>query len=163
MSSRKFVKEKFGLEKIISGGQTGVDRFALDAAMEAGISVGGWCPLGRRSEDGTIPEKYPLIETDSKNYPVRTFMNVRDSDATLIFSAGEPSGGTAMTVEFAVRENKPFLIIDSTFYEPEGASEHLHAWLIKIKPCVLNVAGPRLSQAPDVAAFAKIVIKSLLR
>lgn len=89
--------------KIISGGQTGVDRAALDAALQLGIPCGGWCPKGRKAKDGPIPDRYPLKETESGSYPVRTEMNVRDSDGTLILTWGRPTGGTALTVRLARR------------------------------------------------------------
>ncbi|MCD6446738.1 MAG: putative molybdenum carrier protein, partial [Candidatus Marinimicrobia bacterium] len=85
------------MTKIISGGQTGADRAGLDAAMELNIPVGGWCPKGRKSEDGPIDNKYPLQETTSGDYRVRTERNVKESDGTLIFTLGKPTGGTALT------------------------------------------------------------------
>jgi predicted Rossmann fold nucleotide-binding protein DprA/Smf involved in DNA uptake len=100
------------VEKIISGGQTGVDRAALDVAMELGIPCGGWCPQGRRAEDGRIPERYPLQEASSKEYPVRTRLNVEDSDGTLVLTASSPTGGTALTLKLARQLHKPFLLID---------------------------------------------------
>ena len=87
------------LRKIISGGQSGVDRAALDAALAAGLELGGWCPKGRRAEDGPIADRYPLNETDCESYATRTRWNVRDSDATLILCDAEPAGGTALTIE----------------------------------------------------------------
>src|SRR6266851_4977853 len=96
--------------KIISGGQTGVDRAALDVALELGIPCGGWCPKGRRAEDGRIPKRYPLVETPTPAYPVRTEWNVRDSDGTLVLARGQASGGTALTIEFATDYGKPCLV-----------------------------------------------------
>ena len=89
------------LSRIISGGQTGVDRAALDAALEYNFPCGGWCPKGRLAEDGIISQKYPLKETESSEYEVRTKLNVRGSDGTLILTWGKPTGGTTLTVEFA--------------------------------------------------------------
>src|SRR3954447_15936349 len=100
------------LTRIISGGQTGVDRAALDVALEYGLDCGGWCPLGRRAEDGPIPERYPLEETPWDGYPQRTEGNVRDSDGPLILTRGEPDRGTALTAEIARRKNKPCLVVD---------------------------------------------------
>src|SRR5437870_6380616 len=94
------------LTKIISGGQTGVDRAALDVALELGLPCGGWCPKGRRAEDGPIPARYPLAETPWSGYPQRTLWNVRDSDGTLILVDGEPDRGTQLTIELAKRKKK---------------------------------------------------------
>ena len=93
--------------KIISGGQTGVDRAALDAALETGIECGGFCPKGRRSEDGIIPEKYPLTETKTDQYPERTELNVKKSDATLVLIDGEADRGTALTISLCKLHHKP--------------------------------------------------------
>jgi len=99
------------IKKIVSGAQTGVDRAGLDAAMKLGVATGGWCPAGRLAEDGTIPEKYALTETESADYKVRTEWNVRDSDATLILNLGPLEGGTALTTELAKQHKKPCLIV----------------------------------------------------
>ena len=90
-------RPSFLVEKIVSGGQTGVDRAALDVALELGIPCGGWCPRGRRAEDGALSARYPLMETPSDDYVQRTTWNIRDSDGTLILTRGEPTGGTAQT------------------------------------------------------------------
>src|SRR5437660_8666127 len=97
--------------KLISGGQTGVDRAALDVALELGLPCGGWCPRGRKAEDGVIPDRYPLAETPSPSYRQRTRWNVRDSDGTLILVRGRPTGGTALTLASARRLGKPVLVV----------------------------------------------------
>lgn len=140
--------------KIISGGQTGVDRAALDFALESGLPCGGWCPKGRIAEDGTISEKYPLKETPLKDYNQRTEWNVRDSDGTLILSFGKPSGGTLLTIELAKALKKPLLILDLKT-ATEIASFKL--WLQKNNIAILNIAGPRESLAPgDIYRLAKM-------
>src|SRR5947209_13063019 len=96
--------------KIVSGGQTGVDRAALDVALELGLPCGGWCPRGRRAEDGPLPARYPLTETSWEGYPQRTRWNVRDSDGTLILTRGQPDRGTALTIKLAQRLGKPYRI-----------------------------------------------------
>jgi len=101
------IEEQGLIERILSGGQTGVDRAALDVALELGIPCGGWCPAGRRAEDGRIPAIYPVQETESRNYAVRTRRNVRDTDGTLVLVNGPVSGGTRLTVKCADDENKP--------------------------------------------------------
>jgi hypothetical protein len=100
------MREQPKLQKIISGGQTGVDRAALDAGMELGIPIGGYCPKGRRSEDGKVPDKYPLIATGSSNYGIRTEKNVLESDGTLMLNVGQVSSGTAYTIKLAKRHKK---------------------------------------------------------
>jgi Circularly permutated YpsA SLOG family len=100
------------LLKIVSGGQTGVDRGALDAALHLGVECGGWCPAGRLAEDGVIPERYPVTELKGGGYAERTARNVADADGTLIFSNGEPIGGTRETVERCVEMQKPYLVVD---------------------------------------------------
>lgn len=131
--------------KVVSGGQTGVDRAALDAAMEMGIQTGGWCPAGRRAEDGRIPARYNLEETPSSEYSQRTTWNVRDSDATLLLSPQPLHGGTLLTREVAERLMRPLMNID--LFKDNNHLEIL-SWLDDVKPQVLNVAGPRLSTVP---------------
>jgi predicted Rossmann-fold nucleotide-binding protein len=135
------------VRRIVSGGQTGVDRAALNAAMELGIPCGGWCPRGRRAEDGAIPRKYPLQETESRNYHKRTKLNVRDSDATLILNRGELEGGTAYTVRLAEKMGKPYLIVA---LDGPRDSEPVVAWLDEKGIQVLNVAGPKESKRPGI-------------
>jgi hypothetical protein len=146
------------VEKIISGGQTGVDRAALDVALAMGIDCGGWCPKGRRAEDGPIPSRYPLAETASPSYSQRTKRNVRDSDATLILSRGQPRGGTLLTKRTAVELGKPCLSID--LGAPEALAE-VREWLARHAVRVLNVAGPRESQSPSITLEATRLLHEL--
>lgn len=131
---------------VVSGGQTGVDRAALDAAMAIGVEHGGWCPLGRLAEDGTVPSRYELRETDSADYPVRTEQNVIDSDATLILSSAPLTGGTLLTRRICTRLGKPHLVLRIDRDDPAVAQ----SWLAKQRPARLNVAGPRESTLPGI-------------
>jgi len=135
------------IEKIVSGGQTGIDRAALDVAIEHEISCGGWCPRSRKAEDGTIPIKYPLEETPNEEYVVRTKWNVRDSDGTLILTVGKPTGGTALTVAFAKEYARPLLVID---LDQQHDPQQVANWLLENQISVLNVAGPRESNIPGI-------------
>lgn len=147
------------VRKIVSGGQTGIDRAGLDAALEAGISCGGWCPKGRRSEDGTIPDYYPLTETTAKNYQKRTEMNVVDSDATLILCEGKPTGGTMLTIKFAQKHDKPYLVVDLL----AGADvTSVKNWLVSNVVQVLNVAGPRESKHHGIHQRGKDFLMDVL-
>jgi hypothetical protein len=146
------------IEKIISGGQTGVDRAALDVALAMGIDCGGWCPKGRRAEDGPIASRYPLAETASPAYSQRTKRNVRDSDATLILSRGQPRGGTLLTQRTAVELGKPCLSID--LGAPAALAE-IREWLDRHAVGVLNVAGPRESQSPGITLEATRLLHEL--
>jgi len=135
------------LEKVVSGGQTGVDRAALDAARELGIPFGGWCPKGRLAEDGTVPDCYALKETPTAEYAQRTEWNVRDSDATLVLTHGRPSEGTAFTIEVARRLGKPCLVLNlSNRPNPLIARQ----WLTEQSIRILNIAGPRESKCPGI-------------
>lgn len=146
-----FSPDEFPLQKIVSGGQTGVDRAALDAAIILELEHGGWCPRGRRAEDGRIAACYQLQETDAFDYAVRTEKNVVDSDATLILCRGNPTGGTRLTIRYARRHNRPLLVIDlNDDAKAAGAIEDLVRWIRDHRIRVLNVAGPRESSSPGI-------------
>lgn len=147
------------VQKIVSGGQTGVDRAALDVAKELGCEIGGWCPKGRLAEDGRIPDDYPLCETETADYAERTELNVRDSDGTLILTIGPPTGGTAYTITCAQRLRKPYCIIDLS---QETAPDRTQRWLEEQRITVLNIAGPRLSQSAEGYALTHQFLLTLL-
>src|SRR5437588_205155 len=107
------------IARLVSGGQTGVDRAALDAALEMGVPCGGWCPKGRKAEDGRIDDRYPLVETPSPGYSQRTRWNIRDADATLILSWEELTGGTLLTVNECRKAGKPHTVIDLARWSEE--------------------------------------------
>ena len=135
---------------ILSGGQTGADRAALDVALELGLGCGGWCPRGRRAEDGAIPDRYPLRETPTAAYPQRTEWNVRDADATLILHAGRADRGTALTERLARALGKPVRTLD---VRTANAAD-LTAWIERERVATLNVAGPRESGSLGIQAAA---------
>ena len=152
------------VRRIISGGQTGVDRGGLDAAIALGLQHGGWCPLGRRAEDGRIPDYYRLDPTESADYAVRTERNVIDSDGTLILCRGALSGGTMLTRDFAARQDKPFHVVDLFEFDDETVESAVAAvarWIVDHQIRVLNVAGPRESQNRGVALAAKTFLLRL--
>jgi hypothetical protein len=137
--------------KIVSGGQTGADRGGLDWAIDHRVEHGGYCPNNRRAEDGKIPVKYRLIQTGSRNYLVRTEKNVQYSDATVIFKRQDiDSVGSVWTITFCKNHNKPFLVIGEITGEYHLDAGKLAAWLEKIKPKTLNVAGHRESSCPGI-------------
>ncbi len=147
------------LQKIISGGQTGVDRAALDAALQLNFPCGGWCPKGRIAEDGPTSPLYSLEETPSDKYAERTEWNVRDSDGTLILTQGELTEGTALTLDYAKKHHKPFFIVD---FLKETSLKTTLDWIAANKIQTLNVAGPRASKKPDIYPLALEFIRSLL-
>ena len=156
--------ESSGALRIVSGGQTGTDRAALDVGLEVGLEIGGWVPLGRLAEDGTIPVRYPgLREAASPDPVVRTELNVRDSDATVILSHGTLTGGSALTLEFARSLERPVLHLDLAAQELVAAASRLREWLALEKPRVLNVAGPRASKDPHIFDETKQVLLDALR
>jgi hypothetical protein len=147
-------------EKIVSGGQTGVDRAALDVALELGLPCGGWCPKGRRAEDGVIPDSYPLEEASSPDYRVRTGLNVQDSDGTLILTWGRLVGGTLLTLKLARRLHKPYFVVDLVH---GGEATSVQEWGRAKKVRILNVAGPREGEAPGIHARASSFLREVLR
>ncbi|WP_412067770.1 YpsA SLOG family protein [Rubrivirga sp. IMCC43871] len=130
---------------IVSGGQSGVDRAALDAALASGFEVAGWCPAGRWAEDGPIDARYPLRETATADPAERTRRNVAESDALLVLAPAAVAGGTALAVAEAQRLGRPVFVAD-----PSGDPGEALAWLARERPSRLNIAGPRESEAPGV-------------
>jgi hypothetical protein len=149
--------------KIISGGQTGVDRGALDAAMEVGIECGGTCPAGRKAEDGIIPAIYPLTELTSNIYSDRTRQNVIDSDATLIIHFGQLEGGTAFTRQCCIAEDKSHLVIDASRDEQTVLAQQIMDFIRQNKVQVLNVAGPRASKVPVAQEQTRLLLMKVLK
>jgi hypothetical protein len=149
--------------RIISGGQTGADRAALDAAIEAGVTCGGWCPAGRMAEDGIIPERYPLTPLpDGGGYDQRTRRNVLDSDATVIVSFGPPTGGSETTRVAALAAERPLLVIDAATTSAEAAAEQIAEFAQAHHVGVLNVAGPRASEQSDIGPYVHRAIAAAL-
>jgi hypothetical protein len=134
--------------KIISGGQTGVDRAALDAALKHGIDCGGWCPAGRLDEFGLIPAHYPLKELEKAGFAERTLRNVQDSDGTVIIYFGELRGGSEQTVRFCRDENRPHELINGAEVSAPRAAEMISDFVRDQKIATLNIAGPRQSEWP---------------
>jgi hypothetical protein len=149
--------------RIVSGGQTGVDRAALDVALELGTDCGGWVPAGRGAEDGRIPHRYPnLREADAAEPAVRTRLNVRDSDATLLVTRGVPAGGSALTRELAGEIGRPLLHVDLARLSRSDAAAAVRSWLDHTRPGTLNVAGPRESEAPGIYGAARALLSEAL-
>lgn len=155
------------IKLIVSGGQTGVDRAALDVAIDLKIPHGGWCPQGRKAEDGIIPSTYQLIEAPAPDaqetdpnaiYNIRTELNVRDSDGTLIILKDEPIGGTLFTIEMVKKYKKLYFI----FYINKSKIEDVANWIMQNKISKLNVAGPRASQTEGIYSYAYDILKTLL-
>jgi hypothetical protein len=151
------------LSRIVSGGQTGVDRGALDAALACGFPCGGWCPHGRLAEDGSIPEHYPLSELAGAGYEQRTRQNVIDSDGTAILTSGALEGGTRGTLERCIRYGKPHLLIDASTRTPDCSAREIAAFVERERISTLNVAGPRASKWPGARDYAQEVVSRLLQ
>jgi Circularly permutated YpsA SLOG family len=155
------------LRKIVSGGQTGVDRAALDAALASQFPCGGWCPADRSAEDGIIPATYPVTPLPDGGLRKRTRQNVTDSDGTLIvcdprLTAGELTGGTQLTWRVAKEHGRPLLVIDASKFPVASAAEAIIAWINTSGIGVLNVAGPRESGWPEAYAYTRGVIEMVL-
>jgi hypothetical protein len=150
------------LKKIISGGQTGADRAALDTAIKFNIDHGGWVPAGRKAEDGTVPAYYELTEMDSVSYPERTEQNVIESDGTLIVSHGILTGGSLLTKKIASKRNKPWCHIDLMEMDEFEGAVILHEFVSDSEIEVLNVAGPRASHDPFIYRSVKSIIETFI-
>jgi len=135
--------------KIISGGQTGVDRAALDVALKRGIECGGWCPAGRLDEVGRIPDRYPVQELEAGGFTERTLQNVKDSDGTVVIYPYKVAGGTEQTVRFCVELKRPHELIDASEISAEDAANVITDFVRKHEIRILNVAGPRQSEWPE--------------
>lgn len=153
---------KLLLKKIVSGGQTGADRAALDAAIKHGCTSGGWLPRGRRAEDGPLPERYGLQELSSSDYRQRTRQNVIDSDGTVIVSHGELHGGSLLTRVEAEKAGRPYLHLDLERIGDDAAVAQLKCWLCDHAIEILNVAGPRASGDPVIYRKVYRLVSSLL-
>ena len=147
------------IKKIISGGQTGVDRAALDIALEEGIDCGGSCPAGRFADDGPIPDKYPLQETSDKDHYVRTENNVRDSDGSLLIYRGRLHGGTAYAVEMAKQLGRPVMAVNM---EKPPAVSDVVAWIEKNRLQVLHIGGQRENSSPGIYSQAGDFIRTII-
>lgn len=162
-SERSLPIEKMRRMKIVSGAQTGVDRAALDAALESGVEAGGWCPENRMAEDGVIPDRYPVKVLPGAGYPERTKQNVLDSDGTMIIYFGRPTGGTQQTILRCSEAGKPCLLIDGEGLSAERAAAEAREFVDRYRISVLNAAGPRASSEPRAYPYAKRVFTSFLR
>jgi hypothetical protein len=148
------------LEKIVSGGQTGADRAALDAALDAGFPCGGWCPGDRSAEDGVIPAKYPVTPLPQGGYDERTRQNVRDSDGTVILAFGPPAGGSETTRLAALELSKPLRVLDAS--TEKSASEKIAQFVRTHEIHILNVAGPRSSEQPEIGAYVYAAVRDAI-
>lgn len=150
------------VRKIVSGGQTGADRAALDFAMNIGIEIGGYIPKGRLAEDGILPQKYAnLTETKTTDPSERTRLNVMHSDGTIIFSQGELIGGSLLTQQIAIEVSKPFVHIDLSIWSEDQASEIAAVWIKKNKLGILNIAGSRASEDPLIYSKVQHILRRL--
>ncbi|MCH7225038.1 putative molybdenum carrier protein [Haloferula sp. A504] len=151
------------IKRIVSGGQTGADRAGLDAAIAAGVPHGGWCPRGRKAEDGPIPERYNLTETKSASCLTRTELNARDSDGTVILTMGALSGGSKWTAEFADKHGRPWLHLRLDGMTDEGAQAAVRAFVEENGIRALNVAGSRGSKEPELNGRVRSILVAVLR
>ena len=148
--------------KFRTGGQTGVDRAVLDFCLKNQEEVCGWCPAGRKAEDGTIPTHYPLDELEGAGYGERTEANVRDSEGTLILHLGNISGGTQLTEECCRKLEKPFLSLNLISEDKEAQVEEILEFMESEKIRELNVAGPRASEESEVYGKTRIFLQLFL-
>jgi predicted Rossmann fold nucleotide-binding protein DprA/Smf involved in DNA uptake len=149
--------------KIISGGQTGVDRAALDVAMAQGIPCGGWCPAGRLDEYGRIPDRYPVTELPDGDFAARSRQNVLDADATVIFHSGELRGGTEFTRQCCIEQKRPYLLVDASKTSSQTAAKLLVDFVEAQAVESLNVAGPRETEWQEGHEYAVAVLQPWLQ
>jgi hypothetical protein len=149
--------------KIISGGQTGVDRAALDVALKRGIDCGGWCPGGRLDEFGRIPDRYPVKELEHGSFAERTLQNVRNSDGSLIIYLEQLRGGTQFTLQCCRELKRPHKLIGAEKKSAEEAAKSIVDFVCERKIDILNVAGPRQSEWPGGYDYAFRVLEIFLR
>jgi hypothetical protein len=149
--------------KLISGGQTGVDRAALDVAFKNGIECGGWCPAGRLDEFGRIPDRYPVQALKVGGFTERTLQNVKDSNGTVIIYPGKLSGGTEQTVRFCQELKRPHQLVDASKVSAEDAAKLIADFVCKNKIDVLNVAGPRQSEWPEGYDYASRALDAFVK
>ena len=149
--------------KIISGGQTGVDRAALDAALRHGLNCGGWCPAGRLDEFGKIPDHYPIQELKDGGFTERTLQNVKDSDGTVVIYPGQLRGGTEQTVRFCSELQRPYQLIDASKISAEAAANLIVEFVCKKKIGILNIAGPRQSEWQEGYNYATRALSAFLK
>lgn len=150
------------LKRIISGGQTGADRAALDAALELDFPCGGSCPVGRMAEDGAIDARYPLSEVGG-GYRKRTKQNVLDADATVLFYSRYVSGGTETTLALCIKQDKPYKLIDIEVVDEAQAAKLIRGLIDDFDVSVMNIAGPRESQCEGIYDFVKVSVMQLLK
>jgi len=148
--------------KIISGGQTGVDRAALDVALRHGINCGGWCPAGRLDEFGKIPDHYPVRELQGGGFSERTLQNVKDSNGTVVIYPVELRGGTEQTIRFCVAVERPYQLIDASTVATEDAAKLIADFVCNDKIDILNIAGPRQSEWPEGYDYISRVLEIFL-
>jgi hypothetical protein len=163
VKSSRGLKILMVLAKIVSGGQTGVDRAALDVALAVDFPCGGWCPADRSAEDGLIPERYPVVPLPGIGFRRRTRQNVIDSDGTIIFYFEVLKGGTRLTRNLCALEKKPFIVLDARQFPESAAAESAIRFVEQNAIAVLNVAGPRRSGWAEGYGYAEAVLEALLR
>ena len=151
------------LRQIVSGGQTGADRGAFDAALELDFPCGGWCPPGRLAADGPIPPEYPLSELASGGYRQRTIKNIESSDGTVIFCRQQPEGGSKLTLTQCQRLAKPHLVIDANTLTASEAAAKVRAFVTDHNLAVLNVAGPSEGRTPGSHAFVRAAMREFIQ
>ena len=151
------------ISKIISGGQTGVDQAALDVAIELGIPHGGWIPKGRKTENGALPDKYRLKEMPTSSYAKRTEQNIIDSEGTLVISPGPLTGGSELTRKTAILHDRPCIHIDLVTLNTLQAIKTVRSWIVHHGIEILNIAGPRAGENPEIYDMAVKTLKAVLR